>query len=118
MGRKKNRPAWAPSIRSEADKKFKLARERKRGGETILKCVDGTSHSVRIGEVIPGTCALTDKPVLAKVVRVDEEIDAVYANEIAGLPMRWWEWNIKYRSGEVTDDDLDHFLATMGDRDG
>lgn len=118
MGRKKKRPAWAPSIRSEVDPKFKEARERKRGGETILKCVDGTSHHVNIGEIIPGTCALTGHDVLAKVVRVDEEIDATYGIEIAGLPMRWWEWNIKYRSGEVTDDDLEEFLATMGDRDG
>lgn len=118
MGRRKERPAWAPVLRKDVDKDFKLAKERKRGGEVVLKLISGASHHTPIGYVVPTRCALTDKDILAKVVRVDEEIDAVYGNEIAGLPMRWWEWNIKYRSGEVTDDDLDEFLATMGDRDG
>lgn len=106
MGRKKKNPLYP--MRSNVDKQWKRAiKGRRNADEIALKCVDGAAQTIEIGYVMPGTCAVTGKQVLVKIVRVDKEIDAVYGVKIPALPMPWWKWNTLRRKGLVSDDDLE-----------
>lgn len=108
VGTKKRNAAKKKSDRKKAE-------GLRKPGEQVLNTIDGASRTIQIDSLMPGTSTTTGEERLYRIMRVDEELDAVYAVVVAGSPMPWWKWNNMLTKGLVDGEVLDEFLAQLGE---
>lgn len=87
----------------------KKANATRKPNEHVLNTIDRASETIEIGSLIPSRSESTGGSHLFKVVRVDKELDCVFGVIIERCPMPWWKWNVMWRKGIVTEEELDEF---------
>lgn len=108
------RTAGKKKTAAERKKLRRQAELARKPGEHVLNTIEGAAKQVEIDSLMPGKSTTSGEDHLYRVVRTDEELDAVYGVVIERAPMPWWKWNNALRKGLVDGDALEEFVAGTG----